>query len=100
MKVPDLHHLPGAGQPDQHRQQLPLVVGDLHPRPASELATGLLGEVAEHLVGGLGVGEHVVVDGGVTMSMPAVWTLGRPVNRGACHVAALVVVPEHKVPGA
>ena len=31
---------------------------------AAELAVRLLGEVAEHVVGGLGVGEQVVVDGG------------------------------------
>ena len=34
------------------------------PAAAAELAVGLLGEVAQHLVGGFGVGEQVVVDGG------------------------------------
>jgi len=59
-----LDRLPRAGDPDQHRQQLALVVRDLHPRTAAELSVGLLREVAQHVVGVLGVGQEVVVDGG------------------------------------
>ena len=64
MNVPTSTALPRADEPDQHRQQLALVVGDLHAGAAAELAVGLLGEVAQHVVRGLGVGEQVVVDGG------------------------------------
>ena len=64
VKVPDLDRLPRAGQPHQHGEQLALVLGDLHAGTAAQLAVGLFGEVAEHVVRRLGMGEEVVVDGG------------------------------------
>ena len=57
------------------------------PGRAAELAVGLLGEVAQHLVGGLGVGEQVVVDGGADDVHAA--SLDRPWLAGELpHVAA------------
>ena len=64
MNVPTSTAVPRSGEPHQHGQELTLVVGDLHAGAAAELAVGLLGEVAQHVVRGLGVGEQVVVDGG------------------------------------
>jgi hypothetical protein len=49
----DLHRLPGTDQAHQQSEELALVVRDLHAGAVAELAVGLRGEVAEHLVGGL-----------------------------------------------
>src|SRR5262249_29568911 len=78
----DLDRVPRPDQPDQHREQLTLVVGDLHGELRGQVAVRLLGEVAQYDVRGLGVGDQVLVDGGVhdvharESAVP-----GQPVNR-------------------
>src|SRR5207342_612914 len=87
----------GAGEPDQHGEQLALVVRDLPGGAPTELTVRLLGEVAAYVVGGLGVGDQIVVDGGVHDVHPA--SLAYASVRELAHVEAVRVVPEHVATG-